>query len=562
MNDIYDEIMAIAKRRGIVYPSFDIYGGLSGFYSYGPIGTLLKDNIIEVWKKFYVVREGCLLIDTPNVVPYRILKASGHVDRFTDILVECERCKSKYRADKIIEDELKIDPSKISREEMFQILKKSDLKCPSCGGKLVNPREVNLMFRTEIGFGDVIKAFLRPETAQGIFVEFNILYNVAKKKLPMGVAQIGRGFRNEISPRQGVIRLREFNMAEVEVFFDPQKDDHPFFDEIKDEKVRVLTRDDVELEDTVGNLYKRGIIKGKLLAYYIGLTKRLLVALGIDERKLRFRQHKVHELAHYAKDCWDAEIYLERFGWTEVVGIANRSSYDLTAHSRESGVELVAYRSLERPKKVIEKVIIPKYNILGPMLKDKLKPVEKALKEGNYEEVNDKIVVKIGENERVEIPKSAVEVKEEEKIIMVEKFVPWVVEPSYGIDRILYGVLEHSFTKDDRGYAYFRFKPYIAPIKVGVFPIVSKEPFTSIAKDIYLRFIREGILAYYDASDSIGRRYARMDEIGTPYCITIDGQTLEDSTVTVRDRDTRKQVRMKVDEAIKYVKERTTFRFY
>ncbi|MCD6502755.1 MAG: glycine--tRNA ligase [Thermoplasmata archaeon] len=560
MGDIYDEIMAIAKRRGIVYPSFDIYGGISGFYSYGPIGALLKDNIIDVWKKFYVVREGCLLIDTPNIVPYKILKASGHVDRFTDILVECKSCGSKYRADKVIEEQLSIDTSSIPREKIFKIIEEMELKCPSCGGKLGNPREVNLMFKTEIGFGDVVKAFLRPETAQGIFVEFNILYNVAKKKLPMGVAQIGRGFRNEISPRQGIIRLREFNMAEVEVFFDPKRDDHPLFNDVKDEEIKVITKDDKELQDTVGNLYSKGIIKGKLLAYYIGLTKKLLVALGIDEKKLRFRQHKLYELAHYATDCWDAEIYLERFGWTEVVGIANRSSYDLTTHSKESGVELVAYRNLEKPKKVVEKVVIPKYNILGPMFKDKLKAVERALKEGKYTDTGDKLVVDL-ETEKIEIPKSAVDIKKKEKTIMVEKFVPWVVEPSYGIDRILYGILEHSYTRDDRGYVYFRFRPYIAPIKVGVFPIVNKEPFTSVARDVYMRFVREGIVAYYDASDSIGKRYARMDEIGTPYCVTIDGQTLEDNTVTVRDRDTRKQIRMGIEKAVEFVKEKTTFKF-
>ena len=561
MGDIYDEIMSIAKRRGIVYPSFDIYGGISGFYSYGPIGTLLKDNIIDLWKKFYVVREGCLLIDTPNIVPYRILKASGHVDRFTDILVECEKCHSKYRADKIIEEQLGIDASEIPRDDMYRIVNEKELKCPVCEGKLGNPREVNLMFRTEIGFGETVKAFLRPETAQGIFVEFNILYNIAKKKLPMGVAQIGRGFRNEISPRQGIIRLREFNMAEVEVFFDPREDDHPLFDNVKEEVVRVITRDDEIIESSVGDLYERGIIKGKLLAYYIGLTKRFLVALGIDENKLRFRQHKAHELAHYATDCWDAEIYLERFGWTEVVGIANRSSYDLTAHSRESGVELVAYRNLENPKKIVKKVVIPKYNILGPMLKEKLKHVEKALKEGKFRDSDSKLIVEVN-GETIEIPKSAVEIKEEEKTIMVEKFIPWVVEPSYGIDRILYGVLEHSFSKDERGYFYFRFKPYIAPIKVGVFPIVNKEPFTTIARDIYMKFIEEGIIAYYDANDSIGRRYARMDEIGTPYCITVDGQTVKDGTVTIRDRDTREQIRISIEEAIKYVKDKISFKFY
>ena len=559
MSDIYDEIISLSKRRGIVYPSFEIYGGVAGFYSYGPIGTLLKENILDVWKKFYVVREGCLLIDTPNVVPYQVLKASGHVDRFTDILIECPKCGSKYRADKLIEEQ-GLDSSNLTMEKIIQIVNSGSLKCPSCGAPLENPREVNLMFRTEIGFGNVIKAFLRPETAQGIFVEFNILYNVNKKRLPMGVAQIGRGFRNEISPRQGVIRLREFNMAEVEVFFDPEQDDHPRFNDLKNEKIRALTKDDKEVYDTVESLYSSGIIKGRLLAYYIALTKRLLVDLGINEDKLRFRQHKDFELAHYAKDCWDAEVYLERFGWTEIVGIANRSSYDLTAHSRASGIELVAYRTLKTPKKVKETVVELNYKILGPLLKGDLKKVEEALNVGSYTTQGNEIIVKVGDKE-YRIPKNSVNFKEVEKTVMVEKFIPWVVEPSYGIDRILYTILEHNYVKDERGYSYLRLKPYIAPIKVGVFPLIAKEPLTTIAKEIYHKFIAEGIVAYYDEADSIGRRYARMDEIGTPYCITIDHQTTEDSTVTIRDRDTRKQERLKIEDAIKYVKERVSYRF-
>ncbi|HEC96173.1 MAG TPA: glycine--tRNA ligase [Euryarchaeota archaeon] len=559
MGDVYDEIMSLSKRRGIIYPSFEIYGGVGGFYSYGPLGTLLKENILDVWKKFYVIREGCLLIDTPNIVPYPVLKASGHVDRFTDILVECPKCKSKYRADKLIEDQGLYVPE-ITLEKITQIVDAGKLKCPSCGSTLENPREVNLMFRTEIGFGNVIKAFLRPETAQGIFVDFNILYNVNKKKLPMGVAQIGRGFRNEISPRQGVIRLREFNMAEVEVFFDPGQDDHPKFDDLKEEKIRALTKDDREVYDTIERLYTSGIIKGKLLAYYIALTKKLLVDLGVNEDKLRFRQHKEFELAHYAKDCWDAEVYLERFGWTEIVGIANRSSYDLTAHSKASGVELVAYRALEGAKKVKETVVELNYKVLGPLLKSDLKKVEEALNTGAYTIEGDEITVKVN-NKEYKIPKSSVNFKEVERNIMVEKFIPWVVEPSYGIDRILYTILEHNYVKDDRGYAYLRLKPYVAPIKVGVFPLVAKEPLTTIAREVYEKFVKDGIVAYYDESDSIGRRYARMDEVGTPYCITIDHQTIQDGTVTVRDRDTRKQERLKIEDAIKYVKERVYYKF-
>ncbi len=554
--DLYEKILEIAKRRGIFFPSFDIYGGLAGFYDYGPYGSLLKDNILEVWKKFYIAREGFLLVDTPNIMPYQVLKASGHVDRFTDVLVECEQCGNKFRADKVLED-LGIPYS--SKEEIFKIFEEREVKCPLCGGRLSRPREVNLMFGTEVGFGEKVKAFLRPETAQGIFIDFPLLYNFARKKLPMGVAQIGKGFRNEISPRQGIIRLREFNMAEVEVFFDPNQDDHPRFDEIKEEEILAVKRDGESIKAKIGELLEKGIIRGKMLAYYIGLTKKILCSLGIDPEKLRFRQHREEELAHYAKDCWDAEVYLERFGWTEVVGIANRTSYDLEAHSKATGKDLKALRNLPEPKKVTEKKYVLDMRIAGPMLREKAKKAAEIVERGKFQIEGDKAIIEV-EGEKLELPKEAIVEEVEEKYVMVEPFTPWVVEPSYGIDRILYAVLEHSYSEDERGYSFFKLKPYLAPIKVGVFPIVNKEPFTSIAIDIYQKLVDKGIVAFYDANDSIGRRYARMDEIGTPYCITVDGQTPEDWTVTIRDRDTRKQIRLKIPKAISFIEEKTKFK--
>ncbi len=554
--DLYEKILEVAKRRGIFFPSFDIYGGLAGFYDYGPYGSLLKDNILEVWKKFYIAREGFLLVDTPNIMPYQILKASGHVDRFTDILVECKNCGSKFRADKLLE-ELGIKYS--SKEEIFKIFSSGKVSCPLCGELLSDPKEVNLMFRTEVGFGEKTAAFLRPETAQGIFIDFPLLYNFARKKLPMGVAQIGKGFRNEISPRQGIIRLREFNMAEVEVFFDPDADDHPKFEEVKEEKILAVKKDGKEVKAKIGELLERGIIRGKMLAYYIGLTKKILCSLGISEEKLRFRQHRDEELAHYAKDCWDAEVYLERFGWTEIVGIANRSSYDLEAHSKATGREIKAFRNLQRPKKVKIKRYSLDMKMAGPKLRGKAKEASRLVEEGKFRVEGEELVIE-GEGGEMRLPREALIVEEEEKFVMVEPFTPWVIEPSYGIDRILYAVLEHSYAEDDRGYPFFRLKPYLAPIKAGVFPIVNKEPFTGIAKEIYQKLVDRGIVAFYDANDSIGRRYARMDEIGTPYCITVDGRTPEDGTVTVRDRDTRKQIRVDKEEAISYVEERTKFK--
>lgn len=531
---VYEKIMSLAKRRGFLYPSFEIYGGEAGFYDYGPLGTLLKNNIENKWRDFYIIGERFFEISTPVITPFEVLKSSGHVDEFMDEIATCEKCKLSFKVEELEDD-----------------------KCPSCGGD-VKKEKLNLMFETYIGAKKREQAFLRPETAQGIFVDFYLLYEFFRRKIPFGVVQIGKGFRNEVSPRQGMIRLREFSMAEAEIFFEPDKKKHPNFREIENEIIKLLTENDEEIEIKAGDAVKRRIVGNEALVYYMVLTKKFLKEVGIDEGKIRFRQHKKDELAHYANECWDAEIHSERFGWIECVGIADRSAYDLEAHIKSSGVDMRAFRKFDEPKRIKRKFIKPKMNKLGEKFKEKAVKILNEMKKIEIDDEIDKITVEI-DGEKIEIGGEYFDIVEREETVNGEKFVPHVIEPSYGIDRIFYFVLEHNYReieKEGERYSIMSLPAGIAPIKAGVFPLVSKDGLPEIAREIEKDLRKNGIISFYDDGGSIGRRYARMDEIGTPFCITVDYQTKEDNTVTIRFRDTTEQIRIKIDEIVEWMKER------
>jgi glycyl-tRNA synthetase len=540
--DIYDKIMTLAKRRGFIYPSFEIYGGVAGFYDYGPLGSQLKLNIENLWRKFFLLKDNCVEISTPTITLYEVLKASGHVDEFTDFTVDCKKCKQSYKVEDIIND--------ISFEEA---LKKGEVKCPTCGANLKDAYPVNLMFSTKIGVGNARDAFLRPETAQGIFTDFHLLYRYAREKLPFGVIQVGEGYRNEVSPRQGIIRLREFSMAEAEVFFDPKDKTHPNFESIKDKEL-YLFDNKKEMKLTVEKAVKNKVINNQALAYYMYLTQEFLMTAGVDSRKFRFRKHGDNELAHYATECWDAELYCERFGWIECVGIADRSAYDLHSHIDSSGTDMYALRKYDKPKTVELKKIVPNMGKLGPLFKGKAGKIKTLLEKIEVKDTK-KISVNL-DGETIEIPKECYEMVEAKEKVAGEKFVPHVIEPSYGIDRILYCLLEHNYhegKKKGEEYRILKFNPLIAPIKVGVLPLISDKKLIKIANEIDRDLRDTGIETYYDDGGSIGRRYARMDEIGTPFCITVDHDTLKDNTVTIRDRDTTKQIRKKLDEITSFI---------
>ncbi|WP_292486137.1 glycine--tRNA ligase [Methanohalobium sp.] len=556
--DKYEQVLELAKRRGFLWNSFEIYGGTAGFYDYGPLGSTLKRRIEQIWRDMYVVQEGFMEIETPTIGIEDVFRASGHVGGFSDPLCECEECGEAFRADHLVEDELDIESAEaMSNNILEDSIKDNEIPCPVCGGKLGSVYSFNLMFNSNIGPGNERPAYLRPETAQGMFINFLRLARYYREKLPFGVTQIGKSYRNEISPRQGVIRLREFTQAEAEIFISPEDKTHPEFDKYADTVLNMYIEDGnggvvrpIYLDDAV----KEGYIAHEYLAYHIALTKDFLLRIGINPDKLRFRQHKKDEMAHYAADCWDAEIESDRFGWIETVGIADRTNYDLKSHTDTSGTELSIYREYEEPEMVNQFTVKPDMSKLGPSFKGKAKAIAEKLKQLPPEELEkDNIQVNV-DGEEYTVPSNMVEFTEETVKVSGETIFPHVIEPSYGIDRIIYCVLEHAHNKElvnDDGEEDYRivlkFKKEVSPIQVAVLPLMSKNDLIKPAKDISARFRKKGLMVSYDDSGTIGRRYRRNDEIGTPYSVTIDYQTLEDNTVTIRDRDTMKQIRLSKD---------------
>lgn len=557
----YRDVIALARRRGILYPSYEIYGGIAGFYDWGPVGSMIKNNFERIWREAYVEGEGFYEIDCPNIAPEIVFKASGHLAEFTDLMTVCGKCAQHFRADHLIAD-LHPNPDTLGPGELYESMSQNGVKCPECGGELGEPFSFNLMFRTQIGPSSGRIGYMRPETAQGMFLNFRNLFLHNRQKLPLGVVQLGKGFRNEISPRQGVIRVREFNMAELELFVDPEVDGYERFPRMRDVVMRLLpdseSKDTIEV--TVEECVDRKIVDNRILAYFMGLTREILVKAGLDPERLRFRQHERHEMAHYARDCWDAEAFID-FGWVEIVGIADRSCYDLEQHIKESGADLRAVRYLDEPKTVSIKRLEPVMHRIGPAFKGNAGLVKGALEEMDPSEM-DAGALENGfdieiDGKTYRIRPDMYEAVSREETVSVEKFIPNVIEPSYGVDRILYSVLEHSLdiTSDDKGeeIRVLRLPPRMAPYQFAVFPLMSRDGLDEYARKIFERLknglVGRGCLGFYDGSGSIGRRYSRMDEIGTPFCFTIDYESLDDGTFTLRERDSKAQVRVDADSA-------------
>jgi len=457
-----DDIVELARRRGFIWQAFEIYGGAAGFYDYGPLGARLKRRLETKWREFYL-REGFYEIETTTIAPREVFASSGHLASFTDPAVVCKRCSSVFRVDASVH---------------------RGVRCPECGGELEPSGEFLLMFQTRIG---VTKSdqdpqaqrkgegYLRPETAQGMFVNFQRLLKFNRDKLPFGIMQIGKAYRNEISPRQSLIRLREFTMAEVEIFVAPaEKERHPRFAEVADRSLKLVPQGGEVAEMTVDDAVRRGIIANQYLGYHLARVDQFLEEIGIPRTHVHFRQHLRDEMAHYATDCWDAEFLSEKYSWMEIVGVADRGNYDLSAHAASLHLDL-------------------------------------------------QVQTESG------------------------KVVPHVIEPSFGLDRIIYALLESALYEEEverETRRVLRFTPAIAPVQVAVFPLLNREDLQRKAHEVFEQLRAASFFVEYDTSGSIGKRYRRQDEIGTPYCITIDYQTLEDETVTVRERDTMKQVRV------------------
>lgn len=569
----------LLKRRFFYDQSFAIYGGITGQFDFGPMGCAMKANMLHAWRSFFILEEQMLEVDCSMLTPEPVLKASGHVDRFADLMVKDMKNGNCFRLDHLIKahlekiaseknatPELKAECTDIvvkldgmTKDEMANILKKFSIKAPLTNNDLTEPIEFNLMFATQIGPSGLIKGFLRPETAQGIFVNFKRLLEFNQGKLPFAAAQIGNAFRNEISPRSGLIRVREFTMAEIEHFCDPNDKAHPKFDSVRDTTLALYSAcnqmDGKSAEAVkIGDAVEKGLVANQTLGYFMARIHLFLIRMGVDPTKLRFRQHMSNEMAHYACDCWDAEC-LTSYGWVECVGCADRSAFDLTQHTKATGVRLAAEKKLSEPKSINVIEAQPNKGALGKEFKkdakqimDSLSALDKdALKELAQQLADTNKCTITVDGKPVELKKEHVEVKEFQKTIHVEEVIPNVIEPSFGIGRIMYAIFEHNFKtrEGDEQRTFFSLPPVVAPYKCSLLPLMNNPDFAPIIKQLSQALIQLDVSHKVDDSaGSIGRRYARTDEIAIPFGITVDFDTLKDATATLRERDSCQQVRI------------------
>lgn len=472
----FEELMRLALERGFFYPSAEIYNDSpAGFWEYGPVGLLMKNNFIREWRRKIVKFDDMMEIDGALILPKIVFEASGHLSSLVDPIVQCTKCGTRIRADKYISEKtgLTVD-ERLSSEEFQELIKNHNLKCPKCGGEFGKPTKFNMMFRVGVGAEDS-DSYLRPETAQSIFVDFQRLSKTMRMKLPKGVAQVGKSFRNEIAPRQGLIRLRELIQAEVEVFFNPAS-------KIAPEKIQKVNgvRFNVLRFPAQGEAREMSFEEGieafggaDLIAYYFALLQRFYEGMGILRKFTRFRELSPSDKAFYAHSAFDFEV-MTSIGWLELVACNYRTDYDLTSHSKMSKQDLSI---IDYDKKV----------------------------------------------------------------------VPHVVELSLGVDRSLLSLLDQNYYHENQR-EIMRLRPNMAPYLAAVFPLMSKPELEGKALSIYEELKNEEFSTFFDDSGNIGRRYRRMDEIGTPYCITVDYQSLKDETATLRERDSMRQERIKIAE--------------
>lgn len=563
----------LAKHRGVYTPSAEAYGGTAGFYTYGPVGAQLKQNIETAWQQRFVTQEGHNEIEAPTVMPEPVFEASGHLDDFDDMLVDCPECGNSHRADHIVEDapDTDIDEAEgLVPGRIEEIIASYRLECPNpnCRASLVDQQVsgFNLMFGTNIGPGSADPGYLRPETAQGIFVEFPRLKEYSRNQLPFGIAQIGRAYRNEISPRNALVRVREFTQAELEHFVDPERDE-PDLESVSDVEIPLYGAEAQQAENgTVQTLTVQEAVDTNLvhpwIGYYLGIARDWYDRIGVDMDRFRYRQHLPNELAHYAGDCWDAEAEVDG-DWIEISGFASRGCYDLQKHHNHSNKGYTIFREYDDPKTVERPVVDPDMSVLGPRfgddaqrvrtaLEQKLDTSPQAFKRGEF------VTVEL-DGEQHDIRLDVTGYHEQEQTEHGEHIFPHVVEPSFGIDRLVYTVFAHSLCVDRAGRGETRedrtvlsVPAEVAPTSVGVFPLGDEDSLVDRAHEIVETVRAAGLQTEYDDSGAIGRRYYRQDEVGTPFCVTVDRDGLDDDpeTVTLRDRDTAGQVRLPRDRLV------------
>lgn len=542
---------ALLTRRFFFAPAFEIYGGVAGLYDYGPTGSSLQANILDAWRKHYIIEEDMLELDTTIMTLSEVLKTSGHVDKFTDWMVKDKVNGEIYRADHLVEGVLearlkgdreargiKEDPEAGKDEDEKKKLKKKKIKSTAVklddevikeidfvlaqidnytgaelgdlirkyeiksnsGNDLTEPVEFNLMFESNIGPTGQIKGYLRPETAQGHFVNFARLLEFNNGRVPFASAQIGKSFRNEISPRQGLLRVREFTMAEIEHFVDPLDKKHKRFNEVKDVKLALLAKD-VQQEGktdlttmTIGDAVAKGIVDNETLGYFLARTQLFLIKIGIDPSRLRCRQHMANEMAHYAADCWDFEIQ-SSYGWIECVGCADRSAYDLTVHSVRTKQPLRVQQRLEQPR-VVEKLeasfnakdLGMKFKKDAGTIKATITGSDKARLQCIKDELaaTGKSTIKCADGQEHEVTSDLVTIEAKTVTEHTREFTPNVIEPSFGIGRILYSLLEHSYwaREQDKARGVLSFPVGVAPIKVLIVAISNDPELTAIVHDL------------------------------------------------------------------------------
>jgi glycyl-tRNA synthetase len=473
----YDTVMKLALERGFYFPSCEIYADAhAGFWEYGPIGNNLKNKFIELWRRELLRRDEMIEIDGSQIMSRSVFVASGHLDNFTDPIIKCKKCGATFRADRYITEKTgKETPELISGSEIDKLIIEYGLKCASCNGPFHESSRFSMMFKVEIGPSRE-QAYLRPETCQTIFVDFPRLFKTMRGRLPLAVAQVGKSFRNEIAPRQSLLRLREFYQAEIEVFCNPNRlDELPKFEQVKDTTLLLSIKNSIHSVSAYEAL-EQGYLPNKLVAYYLSLLSGFYTKTGIDMERTRFRQLSDEEKAFYATIAFDFEVETS-IGWLELVACNYRSDYDLKRHSDVSKQNL--------------HVIDPSDN---------------------------------------------------------SKVLPHLFELSMGIDRSIYSILEHSYYEDTEAKrVVLKLVPQIAPVLVGVLPLVTKDGLREKAREIHSK-LKLDYSTFYDESGSIGRRYRRLEEIGAPFALTIDNQTMKDDTVTIRHRDTMSQDRIKVSK--------------
>jgi len=568
-------VVELAKRRGYFFQSSAAYGGVAGFYTYGPQGAGLKQNVEDAWRDRFAIAEGHQEVDAPTIMPEAVFEASGHLDTFDDMLVSCAECAESHRADHLIEDasgSTVEDAEALPIPEVEGLLREYEICCPTCGAALAGEpvEDFNLMFGTNIGPGDASPGYLRPETAQGIFVEFPRLKQYARGQLPFGVTQIGRAYRNEISPRKSIIRTREFTQAELEHFVDPEEDE-PDVDAVADVDVSLYpataqqAEDGEPIETTIGDAVADGVVESDWIAYYLGLTKRWYDRVGVDMDRFRFRQHLPGELAHYSSDCWDAEAYAAG-DWIEMAGFSYRSDYDLRKHAEYSDDDFTVFKQYDEPQTTKQATVDPDMSELGPAFGGAAGDVADALEalvaadpdrfDAAAAEPAGTVTVEVDSDdgdatETYDVPFEHTGYAVEEVTEAGEHLRPHVVEPSFGVDRLVYTLIEHAYREDEvdgEERAYLQLDPEVAPTTVGVFPLMDKDGMGERAREVAEELREAGLAVGYDDSGAIGRRYRRQDEIGTPFCVTVDHETLEDDTVTLRERDSTEQLRVDVED--------------